>query len=246
MNETAPPSLFFFTFHKCASVFVSRFVLQQARGFVHVDHAGRMALGEALPADPFLRRGHLYGPLRLSAQGVVLDRLIMPALEAARRDGCRICLMVRDPRDMLVSQYFHNRDGRALRPDHTGAPWKEGERAAAVELGIDRYVLEKADRFLAGCERAARLVAESPSTHVLRYEDMVDDWDAFLERLQSVFDLSAETIRNVAVESRPNAVERSGAHKRSGRTGDHRRKLTPETVDAITSRFTSFLETFGY
>ena len=41
MNAPAQASLFFFTFHPCASVFFSRFVLQRARGLVHVDFAGR-------------------------------------------------------------------------------------------------------------------------------------------------------------------------------------------------------------
>ena len=246
MEHSAAPSLFFFSFHKCASVFFSRFVLQRARGMVHVDHAGRMAVGESKTTETFALRGHLYGPLRLSARGEVLDQLVLPALEAARRDELRACLMVRDPRDMLVSQFFHNRDGKALPPEHAGAAWREEERAAAVRLGIDRYVQEKSERFLAGYERAVQLVTDRPTTHVLRYEDMVDDWSAFKGRLQSVFDLSADAIRDVEEESRPRAVEQPGAHKRSGATGDHRVKLTPETVAALTEQFGTFLEKFGY
>ena len=246
MDDSAAPSLFFFSFHKCASVLFSRFVLKRALGFEHVDYAGRMAIGEATPPFTFAPQGHLYGPLRLSAQGDVLDQIVLPALDAVRRDDLRACVMVRDPRDMIVSQFFHNRDGQPLRPEHAGAAWKEEERAATVQLGIDRYVPEKATRFLAGYERAVRLVADRPTTHVLRYEDMVDDWNAFQDQLQSVFDLAPESIRDLEQESRPNAVEQPGAHKRSGATGDHRRKLTPETVEALTERFRPFLEKFGY
>jgi hypothetical protein len=246
MDNSAAPSLFFFTFHKCASVFFSRFVLQRNRGLVHVDYAGRHSVGEATPPDAFAVQGQLYGPLRLSAQGEVLDRLVLPALAAVRQHDLRACLMVRDPRDMLVSQFFHNRDGKPLRPELAAAAWKEDERAAAVRLGIDRYVLEKAPRFLAGYERAVQLVADRPTTRVLRYEDMVDDWNGFKDRLQSVFDLSPEAIRELEQQSRPNAVEQPGAHKRSGATGDHQRKLAPETVVALTEQFKPFLEKFGY
>lgn len=147
---------------------------------------------------------------------------------------------------MLVSQFFHNRDGKPLRPELAAAAWKEEERSAAVRLRIDRYVLEKATRFLAGYERAVQLVADRPTTRVLRYEDIVDDWNWFKDRLQSVFDLSPEAIRDLEQESRPNAVEQPGAHKRSGATGDHRRKLAPETVAALTEQFKPFLEKFGY
>jgi hypothetical protein len=41
-------------------------------------------------------------------------------------------------------------------------------------------------------------------------------------------------------------VEQPGAHKRSGATGHHRRKLAPETVAALTEQFKPFLKTFGY
>jgi hypothetical protein len=246
MDDSAAPSLFFFTFHKCASVFFSRFVLQRARGLVHVDHAGRMFVGAAPPPDGFAPLGHLHGPLRLSAEGEVLERLVMPALDAVRRDDLRACVMVRDPRDMLVSLFFHSRDGRPLRPEFTGAQKKEEERADAGRLGIDRYVLEKASRFVDGYERAVRLVADRPATRVLRYEDMVDDWSAFKDRLHAAFDLSEDAISDIEAESRPNAVEQPGAHKRSGVTGDHRRKLTPETIATLTDRFASALRQFGY
>lgn len=245
MPESAP-SLFFFTFHKCASVFFGRFVLGRARGLEHVDHATRMFSDTDAAPDGFLPEGHLYGPLRISAQGPVLDRLILPALEAVRREKCPVCLMVRDPRDMLVSQFFHNRDGAPLRAGLAAAESRERERSDAVRLGIDRYVLEKATRFEAGFIRAARLVADRPSTRVLRYEDMVDDWPAFRNRLRDAFDLSEDALRDIERESRPEGLERPGAHKRSGATGDHTRKLAPETVAALTERFAPFLRAFGY
>ncbi len=177
-DGSAAPSLFFFTFHKCASVFFSRYVLQRARGLEQIDHAGRRFVGaEAFP-DEFSIRGHLYGPLRLSAQGEVLERLVKPALDVVSRDDLPACLMVRDPRDMLVSQFFHNRDGQPLRPEFDAAKAKEQERVDAINLGIDGYVLKNARRFLAGFDRAVQLLVDHPATRVLRYEDMVDDWRA--------------------------------------------------------------------
>jgi Sulfotransferase domain len=246
MRLWKPPSLFFFTFHKCASVFISRCALQRARGLTHIDHAARMFAGRSAAPTRFAPRGHLYGPLRLSAEDDVLDHLVMPALDAVRRDGVRACLMVRDPRDMLVSMFFHSRDGMALRPDLPGARKKEEERAEAVRLDVDGYVLNTAPRFLQGCERAVQLVSDVPSIHVLRYEDMVDRWSLFEEQLQAAFDLSPRWLRTIAEESRPNDVEQPGSHKRSGATGDHRRKLLPETVAELTRRFEPVLRRFGY
>lgn len=246
MSTPKPESLFFFTFHKCASVFISRCVLQRARGVRHIDHAARMFAGEKVTLGEFDRIGHLYGPLRLSAEGDVLEQLVAPALAAARRDGVRACLMVRDPRDMLVSMFFHSRDGQSLRQGMPGARRKEQEREAALRLDIDEYVLQTAPRFLEGCERAVHLVSDRPATCVLRYEDMVDRWSTFAGQLQAAFDLPQRWMRTIEKESRPNEVERPGAHKRSGATGDHRRKLLPATIIELTHRFESVLRTFGY
>jgi len=246
MDVSAAPSLFFFTFHKCASVFFSRCVLQRARGLVHVDHAGRMFVGQATPPEGFAPRGHLYGPLRLSAEGDVLDRLVEPALDAVRRGDLRACLMVRDPRDMLISLFFHSRDGQPLRPELAGARKKEEERADALRLEIDEYVLKKAGRFLEAYDRAVALVSGCPATRVLRYEDMVDSWDVFQDQLQTAFDLPPECIQAIDAQSRPTPVERPGSHKRSGATGDHRHKLAPETIAVLTERFSPVLRRFGY
>jgi hypothetical protein len=246
MDGSAVPSLFFFTFHKCASVFFSRYVLQRAEGLRHIDHAARRFVGAGALPNEFLLRGHLYGPLRLSARGEVLERLVKPALDVVRCENLTACLMVRDPRDMLVSQFFHNRDGQPLRPEFHAAAERERERADAIRLGIDAYVLENAQRFIAGYERAVQLVVDHPATSVLRYEDMVNDWNMFKDGLRAVFDLCADALRDIEKESRPNPVEQPGAHKRSGATGDHRYKLAQDTVAALTEQFSTFLEKFGY
>lgn len=232
---TDEDSSFFFTFHKCASVLFSHYVLRQARGFKHIDPANRKLFGVDAPHEEFSLTGHLYGPLRLSASGEVLERLIKPALDTVIHNHLPACLMVRDPRDMLVSQFFHNRDGLPVRP-----------QLDAIELGIDGYVIKNTERFLAGFNRAAQLVADHPATRVLRYEDMVDNWNIFKDRLSKAFDICPESLLNIERESRPNPIEQLGQHKRSGATGGYRHKLSKETAVILTEQFYPFLEKFGY
>jgi len=228
-------SSFFFTFHKCASVLFSHYVLRQARGFKHIDLSGRKLVGADALHEEFSLRGHLYGPLRLSASGEVLERLIKPALDTVIHNHLPACLMIRDPRDMLVSQFFHNRDGTPVKP-----------QLDAIEFGIDDYVIKNTGRFLAGFNRAVQLLADHPATQVLRYEDMVDDWNIFKDGLSKVFDLCPDSIRYIEKKSRPNPVERPGEHKRSGATGSYRSKLSPETTAILTEQFYPFLKKFGY
>ena len=246
MDGTPPPSLFFFTFHRCASVFFNQYVLARSQRLTQVNYAQLKFSPTGIVVDGFRPEGHLYGPLRLSSGGEVLERLVNPAFEAVCRDRLRACLMIRDPRDVVVSLFFHVRDGTPVPPRSPAAGKMALQREMASELGIDRYVLQKAVRLEDGLAKAMELVDRQPATTVIRYEDMVNDWSVFAERLRDVFALSADSIREGHRESRPREVERPDAHKRSGATGDHRRKLAPETVAVLTEKFRPFLRTFGY
>jgi len=245
MDALPARSLFFFTFHKCASVLFGCSVLPNARGLELVDEAARRFRDPTAEPRPFLRQGRLYGPLRLSAKGEVLERLVKPALKAALSDDVRACLMVRDPRDCLVSRFFHDLRDRKSTESKRALTW-EAARAHAMALGIDRFALDKAPQLEAGFGRAVELLTAKPSTRILRYEDMVDDWLTFRRQLQDAFELPEDALELIERESRPNETERIGAHKRSGATGDHRRKLAPETLKALTERFDPFLRRFGY
>lgn len=229
------PSIFFFTFHKCASAFFSRHVLPYARGLNHVDSARRRVISEGAFSCEFSPRAHLYGPLRLSASGEVFEYIIKPAMDIVVRDKLPACLMIRDPRDMLVSQFFQNRHIKCVNP-----------KLDAIQFGIDKYTIKNTQHFLDGFNRAAQLIANHPTTLVLRYEDMVNNWNIFKDGLSKVFDICPKSLLNIERESRPNLIEQLGQHKRSGVTGGYRHKLSKDTIAILTKQFYPFLEKFGY
>jgi len=111
------------------------------------------------------------------------------------------------------------------------------QRADALRLENDEYVLKKAGRFLEAYDRAVELVSGCPTTRVLRYEDMVDSWDVFQDQLQTAFDLPPECIQAIEAQSRPTPVERPGSHKRSGATGDSSPQNRPRDDRGIDGTF---------
>lgn len=102
--------------------------------------------------------------------------------------------------------------------------------------------------------RSYRALAGSrPDWAVLRYEDMVLNFPAWLERLVAGFDLAPEPPRlrgyaariaaeNAALLAARREREEPLSHIRSIRPGDHASKLMPETISALTSLFADDLE----
>lgn len=141
-----------------------------------IDYAGRMAIGDAMPLESFALQGKLYGLLRLSTQGEVLERYVLPALDGVRQDHIRVCLVIRDPRDMIVSQFFHNRDGKPLRREHACAVWKEEDGLDDTTLawcsshGVDAHSLPlsgtRSDLWLARIRVCCSLLAEGEESSI--------------------------------------------------------------------------------
>jgi hypothetical protein len=98
----------------------------------------------------------------------------------AKRDfySKRVILLLRDPRDVAVSNYFHwkYRSGRAKNVINA-------DRRNNIDMTILRYVkniMPKIIRFMNSWQRESRHVA---SLLTVRYEDLRDDTDANLRRV---------------------------------------------------------------
>ena len=165
----------------------------------------------------------------------------------------KVVFLVRDPRDVIVSFYFHvlhRASGRELR--------RKQIPPSARDLAIDAFVLD--DRF--GVTRVIdymnRWAAEGPSlpnSIVLRYEDLVADTVGELERLVRFVgldmapDLLADAVAFASFESLrkkeregyfqsdrlglARAGEEDSGKVRAGRVGGYRDRLGAATVKAL-------------
>lgn len=158
-------------------------------------------------------------------------------------------LLVRDPRDALVSHYFSfsgNFSSHA-RPNRNPEYFDKEQKNVWVH-GIDEYVMARADNYIESWEEYFPLL-QSGNLMLCHYEDIYYDKHTFLGDIFSHFGIPARrgTISAVAKASdvRPQSEDPS-RHIRQGEPGDHRRKLRAETIAALSRMFADTCRPFGY
>jgi hypothetical protein len=196
------------------------------------------------PALPdLLRPGNVYGGFR---------DLPFALLEAPLfRAGPKL-LLVRDPRDALVSEYFASAYSHPIpQPDTTGAQVHEmmhRDRERARRLSLEEHVLANAPRMNQTLSEY-RALASLPLTKVLRYEDYIFSKAELIRVVAAHFDWAAdEKLIGLILQwadVRP-AVEDPLAFVRKVTPGDHRAKLPAEVISRLDRLLAAPLEVFGY
>jgi len=248
------PSIIHFSVNKAATQYIKRVLGQCARecGLVNVgihDYAfqGDFPYLDSLSAEQMQAYQHIF-----RAQGycyAVFGGMIegVPDL-----DRYRLVLVLRDPRDVLVSSYFsvafsHVAPGEGSDKREEFAQM----RARAQASTIDDYVLAESDRMLGNYERYKRLLVERyPSAYVTKYEHMTDDFAGWLRALLEYceLDVPVDVFANLVQEheaKRPRQ-EDTQRHTRKGKPGDHREKLRPDTIAQLDAKFAKILAAFDY
>lgn len=164
---------------------------------------------------------------------------------------CRLrkVMVVRDPRDMLVSRYFSTRFSHGF--EARGTPQFAQlmrQLIADGEMNLDRYCLfyswiVNADFFL------HHNIIVDPLTLVLKYEDFVYDKGHVVNEICNWFnlDIPAQRLSEIVAHYAGIPVaEQPDQHIRQAHPGDHRRKLKPETIAALNGVVAEFMATFGY
>jgi hypothetical protein len=246
--QTLPESVFFYTFHKCASTLFSGYILKNIEGLQHVDYAGALCSGKKVGKIKFKERGVVYGPIRLSAdkRDMVYKRLVAPAsTHDFVRDRIAI-FFVRDPRDILVSAYYSYGYTHELSPVLELREIQESLRAKIQKESLDEYVLDSASAVSAHFEELYNLSRACERGVVLRYEDMISDFDAFIAQLCKYVVIDESCISEIYRRSRPKKTEDLSSHRRSGQIGDFRDKLKEETILSLNEILNTTLVRFGY
>ncbi|MGK7931882.1 MAG: sulfotransferase domain-containing protein [Microcystaceae cyanobacterium] len=173
-------------------------------------------------------------------------------------DGMIHIMQVRDPRDILVSQYFSS---GWIHPD---AKWNEQQkqiRGEVKSMSIDEYVLNAsvelssfgkkplADRY----EPMLQLTSLSNRTVlIVKYEDMVVNFKSWLSQVIKPFQFNP-VLERILIERlfykykkefKPRKEKLT--HKRKMLPGDHREKLKPETIEKLNNIFQDVLIKFNY
>ena len=194
---------------------------------------------KAIPAD--IRDGFVLCPVR---------NFDCNSYQFQNLERVNYLIQVRDPRDILVSEYF------SLGWLHTSDNWSaEGkERRKRIQsISIDEFVLDESlhgkQPLFERMEPVLEL-AQQDNVELVKYETLVTQFPVWLESAMRFAGLSeAQSLKNKLIlqykdEFKP---DHSGAgHKRNIVPGDYKEKLTGKTIETLNKRFSPILEQLDY
>lgn len=163
-----------------------------------------------------------------------------------------VVLMVRDPRDVIVSGYYsvgHSHPEPAYGTTKHANFLKD--RAFAQTSTVDEYAIAQCDKIYSIYDRYRQLLLDRHSNvYITKYEDMVTDFESWLRSLLGYcqLDISDELCTQLVGENsrlRPSS-ENVKKHIRKGKAGDYKEKLKVETIDYIESKLSPLFKAYGY
>lgn len=180
--------------------------------------------------------GYVYGPFRQYPLGIPFNAA----------DFTNI-LLVRDPRDALVSDYYsmafsHPAPGGEARDNFIR--WQQHLQ----HRRIDDVVRERS-RFYLGRYLEFIENVDLATAHVYRYEDVIyskADWTRELARVIGCPVTDQDADRIAAEHDIVPDAERVSDHIRQVHPGNYKAKLEPSTIAAVDSVFESVMARFGY
>jgi len=251
-TKSTHPSILHFSLNKAATQTVKKLLIKCGRrcgltpallhdyAFQHsmpyLDQLNRKQMEEYVHL--FKPEGYLYSVFGGMIEGI-------PSI-----NKFKVVLVVRDPRDILVSNYYSIAYSHAI-PSGEKKDSLLSRREEALASNLDEFVLKQAGQLLSSFEKYEdRLFADHPTVHIARYEDMVSDFPKWLDTLLSACFLPIpETMRSELIRSHESNRPRSEdvkKHLRKGMPGEHREKLQSGTIEKLNCIFEAPLGRFNY
>lgn len=163
----------------------------------------------------------------------------------------RTVVMIRDPRDALVSGYHSYSKSHAVPQAKSKAEDFLAFRERISKQTLDDYVMEMSGNTRWRMQQYLDLSRSYPGVCVLKYEDMIADFESWLNRLLAYCDWQIspalrDKLLAEASQTRSKKVEDVSKHRRQVIPGEHKRKLERPTVEYLDECFADILRGFGY
>ena len=163
----------------------------------------------------------------------------------------KIVFTIRDPRDILVSDYFSKAFNHPEPPKLCNKRQKFlDERVLARSISIDEYVLKEADKVYKIFERYISNIKDYDNVKVLKYENMITNYENWLDDLATGAGLNlSDTLKEILVynhQRKKIKKENKHKHDRKGVAGDYKEKLNKETIHILNKEFEKILSIYNY
>lgn len=240
------PSLILLSSNRCATQFIESVLAK-----IYASKGGQyIGLNRYLFFADKDAKSHLLDPHYMS--GLMTDKGAFfgqqgPFEDHECFDAFQMINIIRDPRDLLVSN-FHS-----ISSAHVPKDKEFVDRIKRVqEMGLQKFALD--DEFIEPIESAmkqALRLQERDNVLFYRYEDMMDDFESFATSCQKfIVGAADEKMTKGLMEmhrgpaSEP--TEATGRHRRSGRWGQFLKALDADVQEVLNKRFEPYLAAFGY
>lgn len=234
-------SIIFFSVHKSASTFIKNTIFKligsesliplRFSGYLPKNKHSEIYNNPEIMKRIMIEKGFFYGVLR-------------EYFDYSNFDKFKIVLVLRDPRDVLTSQYF------SVLYNHPLSRKEVVEnRKKYAGISIDDFVMEYAIPLQKKYQDYCNHLIDRPNVLFLKYEDMITEFAPWLSKLSSYLELSNnENLLNKIVEETSFTVKKEDPKSfiRNIKAGDHKNKLKPETITALTKLFKDQLIKLNY
>jgi len=221
--------------------------LAKGSGQHYVDVAGSLFRGgisvghwQADPSLAFLLRpGNVLAGFRDFPAGMAKSPLFADA---------RKLLLVRDPRDALVSEYFSNAATHAIPSSGSSRAEMLKLRQEAQAQVLDDFVIERASRMQYTLLRYAPMTHD-PKCLVLKYEDVILQKRQLIVTICQHFGWKIHALLPDQILGWADVIpssENQNEFVRKVIPGDHIDKLKPETIANLNAQLGASLKLFGY
>jgi hypothetical protein len=114
-------------------------------------------------------------------------------------------------------------------------------------MSIDEYVTgEDANTFINAFDKLFSLHDLFKEKLLLRYEDLIHIPDQFIAEINSFNRLNPSALKKIYEQTRPRDEIDLYSHKRSGKTGQYKHILHPNSVKKLNIMFEGILEKLNY
>lgn len=240
-KQSHPKGVVFHALHKSASMFLFKLFFQISKEQRMAFYSGNLRVPTDHQVTPRIDHNFCLGPIR---HFKIKQSEFEPNIDIRR------IFQLRDPRDILVSEYY------SFGWIHTENRFGEKEQLLREKIkrqSIDDYVLEAGgatDDLVKRLNHLARNANQGNVT-IVRYEQMVEDFPNWLWQvmLPFGFDKSSKVDRFKHQKyrwkyARAFQADKTRQHKRNVKPGEHRIRLKPDTIRELNRRFQPFQEWF--
>lgn len=244
-------SVFFMSVHKSGSTLMNN-MMRTACGmldyeFVDIQsHFFNTGVSDAdIPAETskiFKPRGYVYSGFRYFPH-----QYEIPCL-----NDCPLIVLVRDPRDAVVSQYFslsqsHPMPGKDA--DDKLLRHMEAKRKETLGSDINEFALREVGGFVKKIETYSEVMKTHPKARLFQYEEIIYMKKKWVMSMLNFLGWKMQPGQPMTLANRFNIVpkqEDASKHIRQVHPQNYLSKLSPETINEINRKYSATLLRYNY